>query len=329
MAHQRPDAVSFLVRSVIPLVLFGALVVSLAEEASRPLANFDTYFHLRFGREFLSGAWSLTHPGHVSTLEHGRWVPTQWLSEVAMAKVEQVFGLAGVAWLSGLLSLALVTTFYIGARRSTTMLAASILTVIAILASTPGISMRPQMVSYILVAVTTTLWVRAAERQRAPWVLVPLTWLWAMCHGMWPVGIAIGFVAALGIWMEQRTPRTAAQLFGVPVASALVAALTPVGPALYPAVLMVQSRRDHFTEWAPPDFTEPHMIALLVLFLIAFVALARSGVRDWFDIAMLALSLAAMVYSNRTVPVAAAMLVPLGARLLQPHLSVPARAGRV
>ena len=327
MSGHRPDPVSVFVRSVLPLVLFAALVAALTAEASLPLGNFDTYFHLRFGEEFLSGAWSLTHPGHVSTLEHAHWVPTQWLSEIVMAKVQQLFGLAGVAWLSGLLSLTLAASLYVGARRSTTMLAASILTAMAIFASTPGISMRPQMVSYILVAVTTILWVRAAERRTAPWVLVPLTWLWAMCHGMWPVGIAVGVVAALGIWMQQRTRRAALPFFGVPVASAVAAALTPVGPALYPAVLLVASRRGHFTEWAPPDFTQPHTIALLVLFLIAFTALARSEVRDWFDILMLGLSLVAMVYSNRTVPAAAAMLVPLSARLVQPHLTRRAPVG--
>ena len=78
-----------------------------------PLTNTDTYFHLRFGQEFLDG-WSLRHPGqrqHVR--DPADWVPTQWLSEIVMAKTEDWFGLAGVAWLSGLLQIAL----FLGAVR--------------------------------------------------------------------------------------------------------------------------------------------------------------------------------------------------------------------
>ena len=53
-------------------------------------------------------------PGSVSTFATADWVPTQWLSEVAMAKTEDWFGLAGVAWLSGLLEMLL---FLGGVRR--------------------------------------------------------------------------------------------------------------------------------------------------------------------------------------------------------------------
>src|ERR1700754_388811 len=77
-------------RIVPPLVLLGILV-SLVVNCARPLTNTDTYFHLRFGEEFLHG-WSLRHPGSVSTFATRDWVPTQWLTEVAMARVEDWFG---------------------------------------------------------------------------------------------------------------------------------------------------------------------------------------------------------------------------------------------
>ena len=80
------------------LVLAG-IFVALARLASFPLDNYDTYFHQRFGHEFLTGQWSLRHPGSVTAFGTAHWVPTQWLPQLVMAQTEDWFGLPGVAWL--------------------------------------------------------------------------------------------------------------------------------------------------------------------------------------------------------------------------------------
>ena len=77
---------------------------------------------------------------------------------------------------------------------------------VAILAASPGMSMRPQVLSYLLVAVTTEAWLEHAPTA-GRWWLVPLTWVWAMCHGMWPVGIIIGAVALVGIALDRAVQR--------------------------------------------------------------------------------------------------------------------------
>src|ERR1700744_5113425 len=84
-------------RAAFPWLVGIGVLVSLVVNTASPLTNTDTYFHLRFGHEFLHG-WSLRHPGSVSTFATSDWVPTQWLSEVVMARTEDWFGLAGVAW---------------------------------------------------------------------------------------------------------------------------------------------------------------------------------------------------------------------------------------
>ena len=48
--------------------------------------------------------------------------------------------------------------------------------------------MRPQVISYLLVAVTVGAWLRTRDDGRLRWWLVPLAWVWAMLHGMWPIG---------------------------------------------------------------------------------------------------------------------------------------------
>ncbi len=177
------DRISVLARRVLPILQLGAVFAVLVRAASGPLTNNDTYFHLRFGREFLT-SWSIRDPGSVSTFANADWVPTQWLPQIVMARTEEVFGLAGVAWLQGLLLLTLALTFYIVARRWAPPVVASSIVILALTASITGLSMRPQVLSYIFAAVTAALWLRASETHRTPWVLVPITWLWASCHGM-------------------------------------------------------------------------------------------------------------------------------------------------
>lgn len=318
------DLVTRLVRGVVPLLLLLGSFAGLARLAAKPLTNFDTYFHLRFGEEFRTGHWSLWHPGHVSTLEHAHWVPTQWLTEVVMSQMQQWFGLGGVAWLSGLLFLGYGLTLYATSRRRANLLVVGALMPIALGASASGLSMRPQVISYAACALTAAAWVRASETGRPPWLLVPMTWLWAMCHGMWPVGIVTGVVAAIGIILD-RGPR---KLLLVPLACLVAGGLTPVGPRLYGAVLLVNSRGKYFTEWGPPHFTNLQCVLLLCLLAAALVPMLRRGANSSFEIAMMLVIGGWAVYSQRTVPVAAAMVMPFATASLQRMIGPAQRATR-
>ena len=74
--RQRRSAPRSVVTGLACLVMAGTFGV-LVGLAALPLDNNDTYFHLRFGHEFLSGAWSIRDPGSVSSFATADWVPTQ------------------------------------------------------------------------------------------------------------------------------------------------------------------------------------------------------------------------------------------------------------
>lgn len=306
--------VSTLTRRTIPFLLVVLTMGAVARKAAAPLTNNDAYLHLRLGHEFVHGGWKPWHPGHVTAFEHERWLPTQWLSQVLLALDEDRFGLAGVVWAFGLLYVVFVGVLFWAARRQAALLPAAILVPLAVIVCWFNITARPQVASFILVTVTVTVWQRARERSTVPWLLVPLTWVWAMVHGMWPIGIAIGVAAAVGIALDRRPPRAhVAKLLAVPALSLLVAGLTPVGPRLYGAVLLVNSRAQFFTEWGPPDFRTREGAVLLLLLCVTIAALAKAPRTSWFDILLLLGALTCAVYSKRTVPVAVTILVPLAA----------------
>jgi hypothetical protein len=303
-------------RAVLAALVVGGVLVSLFVNCARTLTNTDTYFHLRFGQEFLQG-WSLRHPGSVSTFATRDWVPTQWLSEVAMARTEDWFGLAGVAWLSGFLEIALFLALYVVCRDRAEPLVAAAVTATALFAMQNGLSMRPQVVSYLLVAVVVGAWLRTRRDGRVRWWLIPLVWLWAMLHGMWPVALVIGGVAVVGLALDRAPRGLLVRAAAVPVASAVVAALTPVGPRLYTEVAAVGSRSAYFAEWGSPDWTSGYAAAVGALFAVTVIAVWRRRHNDWTEILLVALAAAFAVYSQRTVPVAAAMIAPLAAAPLQ------------
>src|SRR6478672_6374247 len=297
------------------LVVLGTLV-TLVENCARTLTNTDTYFHLRFGQELLGG-WSLRHPGSVSTFATRDWVPTQWLSEIVMAKIEDWFGLAGVAWLSGFLEIALFVTLYVVCRDRAEPLVAAAVTALALLAMQNGLSMRPQVISYLLVTVVVGAWLRTARDRRVRWWLVPLVWVWAMLHGMWPVAVVIGAAAVVGLALDRMPRGVLVRAAAVPVASAVVAALTPVGPELYTAVAAVGSRSQYFAEWGSPDWTSWEFGTLALMLVLTVLAMWRRRHNTWLEAVLVALAIAFAVYSERTVPVAAAMAAPLLAGSLQ------------
>jgi MYXO-CTERM domain-containing protein len=315
-------------RTVLAVLVVVGILVSLVANCARTLTNTDTYFHLRFGQEFLHG-WSLRHPGSVSTFATRDWVPTQWLSEVAMAKTEDWFGLAGVAWLSGLLEIGLFLALYVVCRDRAEPSVAAAATATALFAMQSGLSMRPQVISYLLVAVVVGAWLRTSrDGRRVRWWLIPVTWVWAMLHGMWPVAVVIGIMAVVGLALD-RVPRGLLVRAGViPLASAVVAALTPVGPELYTAVAAVGSRSQYFAEWGSPDWTSWEFGALTALLVLTVLAMWRRRRNAWTEILLVGLAAGFAVYSQRTVPVAAAMSAPLLAGPLQGLLGRRTPVGR-
>lgn len=307
-----------------PYALLTALLLVMVRTSSAPVSNPDTFFHLRYGHEFLSG-WSLTHPGHVSSFGHRDWVPTQWASQILMALAENAFGLAGVAWLTGVAVLATVATIFVVARAYADPLPAAVVTMLTVLPMVGNLSGRPQVVSFLFILICTHVWLRTARDLRPRWWLVPMTWVWATLHGMWPIGALIGLVALLGIVADNRSRLAERRgvllrLAAVPVLSLAAAALTPVGPRLYSAVLLVGGRAKFHDEWGPTNFHSPPaaaVAALIVGTLLIWLFNSDLGRPDLTSVLLLLLAGAFSAYTVRTVTVAAVMTVPLLAAAVQ------------
>lgn len=318
------------IRTLLSLVAVLLLLLVVTVGASFPLSNDDTWFHLRVGRGLLDG-WSLGHPGRLSAFGDAPWVPTQWGSDITMAQVERWFGLPGVAWLFGALYVVLVLTVYLTCRGVAEPVPAAFATLAGVIAAQSAVSARPQGVTLVLLAVVVGAWLRAERTGRAPYVLVPLTWIWASAHGLWSAGVAFSGVCAVGLVADLASRRaldrsTALRLLSVPVLSLAAALVTPLGPRVLTGQVAVGHRSSSIVEWGATSFREPHAVVLAAMVAVTVMCWARAGGVPWMRLLLLLAACGAAASVSRLVACAAVVLAPLLAGALSDRVRAERKA---
>ena len=286
-------------------------MIRMVAGALAPLSDPDFWWHLRLGQRIMDEGIS----GPVddwAPFASGAWAPTQLLPDVVAAKAYSWWGLPAIAWMLGVALIVIVILCYFVCRQRSGPLPAALVTCLATVGMAGSLSPRPQVLSFILVLVVVHAWLRTESDLRARWWLVPVTWVWAMCHGMWFLSPAVGGATVLGIALSRRLGFSAwLRIALVPVACFAVSALTPVGPRLLLGPLIVNGRTEFIAEWQRTSFDEA--ASLIVLFMILATAALWIWRRDWTpgQVLLLAQAGAWLFLAERTVAVAAAMSAPL------------------
>lgn len=303
----------------VPLVGLAIVMIRFTTLAAGPIKDPDAWWHLRVGREFWSGNWSLHDTGPLSSFATEEWTPRDWVPQLVASRFELWFGLPGVAWLYGLSLLAFLMTAYLVCRRFADPMPATLATVLGGLGATGSLSQRPQVISFILMLIVVSAWLATTRDLKPRWWLIPLTWVWASSHGMWYCGIAVGILVVAGLAIDRRVNlRHALTLACVPALSLLAAGATPVGPRLWLTLFDTTGMWRFVSEWQSPSFRDlaPAITVLMIFIVVAIWA--RLGVRmPWTHIGVLALGAGWTLLSARTVALGAVTVAPLVATALQ------------
>ena len=215
-----------------PLVVLGALPLILLKFGTGPITDPDALWHIVAGRELWS-TWQFAGPDQLAGFTRLPFVYHQWLPELLMAGTNAVAGLAGVAWLFHAMLLGFFVALYALCRGQAGILAALFATVASWVGAGGSLSPRPQVVGFILLAVSFAAWLRTERDGRLRWWLVPLTWLWACVHGTWLYAVGLTVVFGIGMLLDRKVARRfALRAGGLVAALVAVAMLTPVGPQL-------------------------------------------------------------------------------------------------
>src|SRR5665647_3533338 len=208
--HRDPEP-----RWLVPtLALFaiGATVKLGIRQVSDP----DVWWHLKTGAYVLS-RWRFNGPDPWVPFSSRPFVLTQWLPEVVAQQGYVLFGLPAVAWLRCAAMLALISALVWAARQAADAVPAIMAAIAGLIGTGGSLSERPQLISFVLLAVTVGAWWKTAKDLRSRWWLAPMTLLWACSHGLWGVGVLIGLAVIAGLALDRRLDRrTALRLLAVP-----------------------------------------------------------------------------------------------------------------
>ena len=301
-----------------PYGLLAAVLAWVTVHAAAPLDDPDVWWHLRLGNDLLDQR-SLATPAHWSSYATVSWVPSEPLPEIVAAVVDRVLGLPGVAWLYVATVVAVVVCVYAVCRRRADPLPAAFATTLFVAVAEGSLTPRPQLVSYLFLLLVIETWLRTEADLRPRWWLVPLSWLWSLCHGFWFIGVAYGVLAVVTIALTQRPALDRLlRLSLVAVGSGVVVLLNPIGIAVFEAPLRVSSTSHYVLEWQHPTLgSGPALTGTAMVLVVGAVWLARHRPPGWFSVALVLSALFWDWYAMRTIVLAGLVAAPLLAGAVQ------------
>jgi hypothetical protein len=304
----------------------AAIVVSISVVMGvRPVSDPSPWLHLKVGAFLLNGGrFGLPDPW--APFASRVYVPTEWLPAIVGHEIYQAFGLPGIAWMRCVGVLGLLSALVWSARRSADTMTTILVAFVALVGAYHALSERPQLISFVFLAVAVSAWWRTALDLRPRWWLVPMTWLWACSHGLWIVGVAVGAIVIAGLLFDRRLTRAATPgLLAIPLLSLAAAGLTPLGPRLLLTPFVVSSNASEFVgEWQPTSAHDPFAVVTLAMLGLVILAWVRLGRRPpWWQIGLLLTGVAATLAATRTIAVGAVIAAPLLANEIQLYRARP------
>jgi hypothetical protein len=265
----------------LPLIVALGVYTQVLVFADRVLGDPGTYWHVATGRWIIAHS-AVPHEGIFSaTMPHVPWVTQEWLAEIVLAGLFELFGWTGLVVATALcIAMALAMLLRV-LLHSLEPMHALIATVLAYALTAPHILARPHIFTLpILVAWVAGL-VRARGEDRAPsaWLAL-LMILWANLHGGYVAGV--GLAALLGgeavllaaDWPARlRAARGWAAFGGLLAIAALITPYGIEGLLLPFRISQMSFTLAHVDEWLSPNFQSLQPLEIWIM-VVLFAALS-------------------------------------------------------
>lgn len=251
----------------------------------------DIWWHLKTGEWIMAqGAVPWVDPFSANT-QGVRWIAYSWLAEVLFYKVNQAAPILGLHILQGVVVAATTVILFALARAASGSLRLALLLSGLFLVPVMPWTARPQIFSFLFVALTMLiLWQGERKNRNAWWSLPPLMALWANIHVYFIIGLGLVFLVVCipwGRWLQggRNGQRPAAAGLAVFFLSALAPLLNPYGYHLYQEVFALAGHgaagwaADSILELASPNFHDWPMKIFYVWVMLGMLAFIASGRR--------------------------------------------------
>jgi tetratricopeptide (TPR) repeat protein len=303
------------------LVLAAGLTVFLAGFHS--LIDNDVWFHLRAGSQVAHG--SIPRTDTFSYPSAGRpYVDLHWLFQLILYAVYRAAGEGGMIWFACLVVTAAFALLYRVARHEAGPALAASITALGAIVASERFSPRPEIFTFLFLAITQWLLRRHREGSRRAWWWIPIiTLLWVNSEGLFVLAYAL-LAAAL---LEHRRDRRLWQAFGLSLLASLINPYFVTG-ALHPLVLFSRVNRSlpiysatigEFLRTPLNPFSGDSLHPALAVFPFAGAAAAGRRLR-WGELLLVALFTYLAISARRNVALLPMVSTPILARWL--HLGL-------
>jgi hypothetical protein len=286
----------------------------------------DQWWHLRAGEETVKQGHILLHDVFSYTRYGASWVNAFWLADVVLYLV---FKIGGYFSLAAFVSLMGVATFSVTKKQMQgTAFFQALLLLLAALAAAPIWSPRPQLFSFLFLAVLDYwlfLFKKNPEKiSRNSWLLLPFFTLWANLHGgyIWGVLLLIAFLSGetLGYFINKKNKTPAKPLKKLALFSFLslfAVLINPNGLELWRLPFHTLDVSLSIQEWLSPDFHQISFHPVLWMLFLFILALGVSEKKLAYSELFKVLGFAYLTFiSQRNVAPFAIILLPVLSRTL-------------
>jgi len=308
-------------------LIVAVLFIALFAMAVRTPADTDMWWHLGAGRAIVTTG-HIPYADEFSFTVRGRpWVDVYWLAQAGMYAL---YSLGGNVALAVLVAVLVVAAFaFVYPQMEGGPFLCALLIILAATATSVIWSPRPQMLSFVFLALTGYIVYLYKWRQvNRLWVLIPLFVLWANVHGGYALGLMLIGSVIMGEVLNRLTGRAAAPevmtwretglLVGVGILCGLALLVNPymLGTWVLPfRTIGIKTLQGFIQEWASPDFHNLYEQPMLWLLfgLLAAVGLSGRG-WDWSDLVVVLVFGYSAFLARRNIAPFALVAVPVLAR---------------
>jgi hypothetical protein len=292
----------------------------------------DTWWQLKTGEIIWTTHTVPTTDLFSYTTNHHTWIPHEWLSQLLIYGAYRWGGYSGLMlWLCFFSAALLIAGYTLCSLYSGNSKTAFLGALIIWLFSTTVLSIRPQLVGYLLLVLELIL-VHLGRTRDPRWFfgLPPLFVLWVNCHGSFFLGLLLlglflfcsFFDLRLGLLVSSRWDlRRRRTLVWALLLSTAALFLNPVGvkQILYPLNTLLRQHIvvSQISEWMPLQFTDPRGAALLaILGCIFLLVIVRRAELFWHELLMLVMGTLLGISHQRLVVVFGLLAAPIVSRLI-------------
>lgn len=259
--------------------------------------EYDVWFHFKSG-EIFSQRGIIYHDVFSYTAQGRHWYPYEWLFQVTIFWVKELFGLSAIKVVVAAISTLLIIVLYALLRKiySLTHLVSIVLSFALFASIYEFISARPQLVAHVLFLVYLYILLQFIEKNRGIlWLTIPLILVWANIHStvIYAVYLSASYAAVSFIaYMRTQKRQWLRKAIVLGAHTGLMFVLTllpPIGTTQYQILWLFWQKQKLITnfidEWRPLSTFGldllPYLVTIVIITGLTAIALVRK--KNWRD----------------------------------------------